>query len=251
MNQLWMKFQPVCPSESKSATAKLTGCAKAEGLRVESRRVQTRQEKELRKCGYTEGCPGCTTAATGSKAKGHSDACRQRVEEKMEAEEEGRERLSASLLRKQMFSPAATTATAAAATATMTGSSGVCKTQRARSTRVSLHRRWNWKSRDRLRQVTRSAEEMTPEASHPAAKRKIEPQSQKRECEEYFAREVACSSSQDNSALDVVQLVGKVTRWTGIWDRAENYSDRCLLQRQVLAWLREIWTLAWLLTCLT
>ena len=168
----------------------------------------------------------------------------------MEAEEEGRERLSASLLRKQMSSAAATTATAAAATATMTGAAASANAAGSKHAGESPSAMELEVERSTAT-VTTSAEEMTPEASHPAAKRKIEPQSQKRECEEYFAREVACSSSQDNFALDVVQLVGKVTRWTGIWDRAENYSDRCLLQRQVLAWLREIWTLAWLLTCLT
>ena len=83
-----------------------------------------RQDKDLRKYGYIEGCPGCTAAATGTKAKGHSDACRQRIEEQMEAEEDGqRKALSATLLRKQMFSSAAATATAAPATAATTDSS--------------------------------------------------------------------------------------------------------------------------------
>ena len=39
---------------------------------------------------------------------------------------------------------------------------------------------------------------------------------------------MASSSSQNTSALDVVQLVDTVTRWTGIWCRAEiNQIDVC------------------------
>ena len=110
-------------AESKVPQRNFPGVPRPRAPRVESRRVYIRQEKKLKKYGYTEGCPGCTAAATGTKAKGHSDACRQRVEEEMEAEEEGRQRHSATLLRKQMFSSAAATATAAPATAATTDSS--------------------------------------------------------------------------------------------------------------------------------
>ena len=56
-------------------------------------------------------------AVPGSKAKGHNDECRQRIEEKMQAEKEGRERLNATLPRRHMFSAAATaTGTATAST---------------------------------------------------------------------------------------------------------------------------------------
>ena len=57
---------------------------------------------------------------------------------------------------------------------------------------------------------------MTPEIATAS-----EPKNRKRELEEYVGKEMVSSSSQNTSALDVVQLADKVTRWTGIWDRAE------------------------------
>ena len=44
------------------------------------------RKRTFKKYGYTDGCPGCSASATGSKAKGHSDECRRRIEEKMQAE---------------------------------------------------------------------------------------------------------------------------------------------------------------------
>ena len=69
---------------------------------IESRRVYIRRDTELKKYGYTDGCPGCIAAQTGGKAVPHSEACRRRIEEMMEAEEEGRERLTTTFLRRQM-----------------------------------------------------------------------------------------------------------------------------------------------------
>ena len=86
-------------AESKVPQEKLPDAPRQRASEVESRRVYIREKKELRKCGYADACLGCTAAATGTKAEGHGDTCRQRIEEKMEAEEEGRERLTASLLR--------------------------------------------------------------------------------------------------------------------------------------------------------
>ena len=72
---------PLCVSaESKVPQQNLPDVSRTRAPEVESRRVYIRQEKELRKYGHNDGCLGCTAAATGSKAKGHSDACRKRTE---------------------------------------------------------------------------------------------------------------------------------------------------------------------------
>ena len=57
--------------------------------------------------------------------------------------------------------------------------------------------------------ATRSAEKMTPAMPPPTTKRKIEPKDSKRGLEEHDGKEVASSSSQNNSGLDVVQLRGQ------------------------------------------
>ena len=51
------------------------------------RRTLIRRAVELRMYGFTDGCPGCEAAASGSKALGHSEACRRRIEAKMLADE--------------------------------------------------------------------------------------------------------------------------------------------------------------------
>eukprot|EP00971_Amphidinium_carterae_P223748 4439537-Amphidinium_carterae.1 len=52
------------------------------------RRVYLRKEVEMQprdKGGYglTDGCPGCAAIRAGGPARGHSEACRRRVEEEM------------------------------------------------------------------------------------------------------------------------------------------------------------------------
>ena len=80
-------------AESKVPWQDLPDAPKPRAPEVESGRVCIRKDKELRKYAYSEGCLGCTAAA---KARDHSDACRQRIAEKMDAEDEGRERLTSS-----------------------------------------------------------------------------------------------------------------------------------------------------------
>jgi hypothetical protein len=48
---------------------------------------------DIRRFGYTLGCPGCTAIAGRKSAQGHNDLCRSRIEGKLEQEEEGRARV--------------------------------------------------------------------------------------------------------------------------------------------------------------
>ena len=51
-------------------------------------------DRELQKFGYTMGCPGCASRKQGKAAKkGHSEACRRRIEAEMEKTDEGKRRL--------------------------------------------------------------------------------------------------------------------------------------------------------------
>ena len=56
------------------------------------RRVIT--QMELEKYGFTAGCPGCIAKQRGEVAKrGHSEACRKRIEDMMRQDVEDRKRL--------------------------------------------------------------------------------------------------------------------------------------------------------------
>ena len=57
------------------------------------RRVYIRRSTELKKYGFTDGCPGCTAARDSRGAKAHSEACRERIVKAMEADAEGQKRL--------------------------------------------------------------------------------------------------------------------------------------------------------------
>ena len=57
------------------------------------RRVYIRKDKELKKYGYTVGCPGCNAARSNMSGKDHSEACRERIQSRMEEDEESRRRL--------------------------------------------------------------------------------------------------------------------------------------------------------------
>eukprot|EP00971_Amphidinium_carterae_P335086 6470753-Amphidinium_carterae.1 len=63
----------------------------------EIRRARTyiRKDVELRDHGYTAHCPGCEAARLNLTPRGHSEACRQRIERAMEATGTGQERLKA------------------------------------------------------------------------------------------------------------------------------------------------------------
>ena len=51
-------------------------------------------QTELEKYGFTEGCPGCIAKQRGEVAKkGHSEACRKRIENLMRQDEGDRKRL--------------------------------------------------------------------------------------------------------------------------------------------------------------
>ena len=62
---------------------------------VEFHRLHIRREVELVQHGYTDGCPGCDAAKSGSKAVGHSEDCRRRIMNAMSSSEEGQKRLKA------------------------------------------------------------------------------------------------------------------------------------------------------------
>jgi len=47
------------------------------------RRVSFRKDVELARYGFTDGCPGCLSAALGKTPRGHSEGCRTRLEEAM------------------------------------------------------------------------------------------------------------------------------------------------------------------------
>ena len=51
------------------------------------RRFRIRRNVELRQYGLTEGCPGCEAAEKRTKAVGHTEVCRKRVEASMPAHE--------------------------------------------------------------------------------------------------------------------------------------------------------------------
>ena len=57
------------------------------------RRVYIRRDKELKKYGYTVGCPGCDAARANLSGKDHTEACRERIQSKMEEDEESKRRL--------------------------------------------------------------------------------------------------------------------------------------------------------------
>eukprot|EP00971_Amphidinium_carterae_P347951 6490241-Amphidinium_carterae.3 len=53
--------------------------------------------KELREFGYTKNCPGCDAARLGLPARGHTEACRVRIETEMRETESGRARLTTTI----------------------------------------------------------------------------------------------------------------------------------------------------------
>ena len=55
-------------------------------------RLRLKREDFLRH-GFTEGCPGCRAMIAGSTARGHHEACRQRMESAIAADSEGQERV--------------------------------------------------------------------------------------------------------------------------------------------------------------
>ena len=59
-----------------------------------------RKNIELKRHGYTGGCPGCDAARLNTAAKPHTAACRARVEEAMTGDEVGRARLAETLLKR-------------------------------------------------------------------------------------------------------------------------------------------------------
>ena len=65
-----------------------------------ARRTCLGKNIELRRHGYTGGCPGCDAARLNTAAKPRTAACRARVEEAMTGDEIGRARLAETLLRR-------------------------------------------------------------------------------------------------------------------------------------------------------
>ena len=65
------------------------------------RRVYIRKDKELVKYGYTNACPGCYAAENGLTAAAHSEACRNRIEAAMTADEADKTRIEMSKEKKQ------------------------------------------------------------------------------------------------------------------------------------------------------
>jgi hypothetical protein len=61
---------------------------------MESKRLyRLRLKKEdFMNLGFTEGCRGCQALITGTAARGHSEACRDRIDKALEATDEGRKR---------------------------------------------------------------------------------------------------------------------------------------------------------------
>ena len=62
-------------------------------------RTYIRKDIELRKFGYTLGCPGCEAAQAGLRARAHSEICRTRIEEELSKTEDGSERIGETALR--------------------------------------------------------------------------------------------------------------------------------------------------------
>lgn len=56
---------------------------------AEVHRVHITKEDLEKRYGYSVNCPGCDAARHGRKAVGHSEACRQRVEEAMAKDPDG------------------------------------------------------------------------------------------------------------------------------------------------------------------
>ena len=51
------------------------------------RRFRIRRNVELQQYGFTDGCPGCEAAEQRTKAVGHTEVCRKRVEASMPTQE--------------------------------------------------------------------------------------------------------------------------------------------------------------------
>ena len=69
-----MSFVPVVPEEEAPERVQ------PRREEVAPRQYYIRRKVELVLYGYTEGCPGCDAAKGDSAPKGHSDACRSRIE---------------------------------------------------------------------------------------------------------------------------------------------------------------------------
>ena len=74
---------------------------RADPIHGEAMRTYLRKNIELRRHGYTGGCPGCDVARLNTADKPHSAACRARVEEAMTGDEIGRARLAEDLVEKR------------------------------------------------------------------------------------------------------------------------------------------------------
>ena len=65
-----------------------------------SRHVYMRRNFDLRKYGYSVGCPGCDAARAGSAQRGHGEACRNRIEESMLTDEASASRVEQSAVKR-------------------------------------------------------------------------------------------------------------------------------------------------------
>eukprot|EP00971_Amphidinium_carterae_P352707 6492710-Amphidinium_carterae.2 len=91
-----LKGTPLTPGEIHLLEAVQVGpeievdpTASAEDVGTRVHRTYLRREKSLKEYGYTKYCPGCEAARLGLQARGHSEACRRRIEEAMKASEAG------------------------------------------------------------------------------------------------------------------------------------------------------------------
>ena len=65
-----------------------------------ARHVYLQRNLELRKYGYSVGCPGCDAARAGSAQRGYVEACRKRIEEAMIADEGSASRVKQSAVKR-------------------------------------------------------------------------------------------------------------------------------------------------------
>eukprot|EP00971_Amphidinium_carterae_P082049 1623115-Amphidinium_carterae.3 len=80
-----------------------SGASLPEDVGARKHRTYLRRGKELKDFGYTKNCPGCDAARLGQPARGHTEACRARIEAEMRGTTSGRERLTSTEDRKRLL----------------------------------------------------------------------------------------------------------------------------------------------------
>ena len=67
-----------------------------------ARRMYVKKE-DLRRYGYSPGCPGCNSIRSGSTQVGHNDVCRRRIVDGVSQIDDGRKRIAAARGREEQY----------------------------------------------------------------------------------------------------------------------------------------------------